>query len=108
MKRKIYIAGKVTGLPQDEVIEKFAIVQKEIEALGFEVINPLKVVGDWNTPWTYAMRKCIKALVDCDAVYLLPCHIHSTGAKIEFKLAFDLNIPFYYMIEHLNTCQWSN
>jgi hypothetical protein len=46
MKKKIYIAGKVTGLPQQEVIIKFAELQVGLESCGYEVINPLEVVGD--------------------------------------------------------------
>ncbi len=91
--KKIYIAGKVTGLPQQEVIEKFADVQMNIERCGFTVVNPIEVVQDFNTPWNEAMKLCIKALVDCDAVYLMDCHTQSVGAMIEMQLAVNLKIP---------------
>lgn len=91
--KKIYIAGKVTGLPQDEVVEKFAIMQKKIENLGFEVINPIEVVKDFTTPWNTAMRMCIAGLVYCDAIVLLPDWMHSKGAKIEWDISKQINIP---------------
>lgn len=93
MKKTIYIAGKITGLPQQEVIDKFADVQMNLERCGFKVINPIEVVGDWNVTWEFAMKKCIKELVDCDAVYLMDCHTQSVGAMIELQLATNLKIP---------------
>lgn len=91
--KKIYIAGKVTGLPQDEVVEKFAAMQKKIENLGFEAVNPIEIVKDFNTPWNQAMRLCIAALTLCDAIVLLPDWMCSNGAKIEWDISKQLKIP---------------
>ena len=91
--KKIYIAGKISGLPQQEVIDKFADLQSNLERCGFDVINPLSIVGDWNVTWEFAMKKCIKALIDCDGVYLMDCHTQSVGATIEMELAKKLKIP---------------
>ena len=59
--KKIYIAGKVSGETQVECAMKFSAVQKQVEALGFEAINPLEVVGNWEATWEEAMKKCIKS-----------------------------------------------
>jgi hypothetical protein len=64
-----------------------------LERCGFKVVNPIEVVQDFNTPWNEAMKLCIKALVDCDAVYLMDCHTQSVGAMIEMQLAVNLKIP---------------
>jgi hypothetical protein len=93
--KKIYIAGKVTGEPLQEVTMKFGSAQKKIEELGFEVVNPLEVVGDFKCDWETAMKRCIKALLDCDGMVILPDWKDSTGAKIERQLADDLNIQIY-------------
>ena len=93
--KKIYIAGKVTGEPISECIIKFGQAQKELEALGFEVVNPLAVVGNFQSSWESAMKKCIKALVDCDGMVILPDWEDSPGAKIERQLAWDLNITIF-------------
>lgn len=90
--KKIYIAGKVTGEPIAECTMKFGQAQKEIESWGFEVINPLAVVGDFKSTWNDAMKKCIKALVDCDGMVILPCWNNSVGASIERQLAEDLDV----------------
>lgn len=90
---KVYIAGKVTGLPIHEVTMKFGNAQKAIEAQGLIAINPLEVVNNWHLPWEQAMKLCVKALLDCNAVYLLPCWNTSKGAITEHLLAKELNIP---------------
>lgn len=94
-KKKVYIAGKVTGEPIDQCTIKFSAAQKAIEALGFEAINPLEVVGDFNTPWNKAMRMCIAKLTECDAMVLLPDGVLSKGAKIEIELANILQIQVF-------------
>lgn len=100
MKQKIYIAGKVTGLPVAECTLNFMLAQNSINELGHEAMNPLKVVDDWLCPWDIAMRKCIAALMQCDAVFALPNCKESEGANIELQLAHKLRIPIFYEIEH--------
>ena len=95
MKKKVYIAGKVTGEPIAECTIKFGTAQKQIEALGFEVVNPLEIVGDFKTPWDVAMKICIKALVDCDAIVLLPDWSNSRGARFEHEIAENLDMPIF-------------
>jgi nucleoside 2-deoxyribosyltransferase len=95
MKKKIYIAGKVTGEDRAECTAKFANAQKAIQELGFEVINPIEVVGDWDTNWNVAMRLCIAKLTECDALVLLLDWKESSGALIEAKLANSLEIPVF-------------
>lgn len=107
-KKKIYIAGRVTGLPKNKVIKKFFEAQQELEKLGFEVINPIRVVNNWKTPWNTAMKQCIVALLDCDAVYMLSDWEKSKGAKVEYNIALSLQIPIYtdkYPQKHI---QWNS
>lgn len=96
MKKKIYIAGKVTGEDRQACIAKFNNAKDLLEVMGFEVVNPLEVVNDWNTTWLEAMKACLKALIDCDAILLLDDWHFSSGAKIEFQLATDLGIFICY------------
>lgn len=98
MKPKIYIAGKVSGEKIHEVTMKFGKAQKQLEALGYEAINPLEVVNDWKADWKDAMKLCIKALVDCDAVLFLPDHKESKGAMLEFDIARKLEIKRYFSV----------
>lgn len=93
---KIYIAGKVTGEPIHEVTMKFGNAQKEIEQKGHEAVNPLAVVNDWQKPWDEAMKLCINALLNCDAILLLDDFMLSRGAMIENRLARELGFKVYF------------
>lgn len=101
MKKNIYIAGKVTGLDYQEVLLKFGIAEEELNASGFEAVNPTNLVKDPNAKWEDAMKICIAALVCCDAVYLLPCCNTSPGAKLELAIAANLKIPVFKKIDDL-------
>jgi hypothetical protein len=100
-KTRIYIAGKVTGEDKFETIVKFQKAADQIKAMGFHPVNPLEVVGTWDITWKDAMKTAIKSMLDCDAVFLLPCSSHSKGARIELSLAFNIDIPLFTEFEKL-------
>lgn len=91
---KVYIAGKVTGEPKHSCALKFATAQKELEKRGHEVVNPIEVVGNFNANWFHAMRLCIREMLTCDAIYMLPDWHECKAAKIEHSLAIDLSLAF--------------
>jgi hypothetical protein len=92
MKNKIYIAGKVTGLPRTEQELHFNTAEAMLTAQGFTVVNPIKLITNQNEDWNTAMRQCIAALCDCSHLYLLKNYILSKGACLEYELATRLNI----------------
>lgn len=102
---RIYIAGKVTGLPIHEVTLKFGKVQKQLQDMGFYVINPLQVVSEkangWHTTWQTAMKVCISEMMTADALFLLPCHQDSKGALIEKNIATQLQMPCFESINQI-------
>lgn len=100
MKKKIYIAGKVTGLPYAQVWEKFDNVQKRLMNDGHIPHNPVAMVKACKLEqhsWEDIMKECLKILVDCDEVHMLPCWKESRGATLERDLALRLNIPVIYL-----------
>ena len=101
MKRKIYIAGKVTGENQTACWNKFSLARYKLMLRGFEPINPLEVVGDFEMPWDEAMHLCLAALKTCDGILMLPDHTRSPGAKLEMAKAEELGIPVYHNLEEL-------
>lgn len=89
---KIYIAGKVTGEDIEKTARKFKEAELRLTAMGFQAVNPIEEVQDSQEPWTSAMKICIKSMLDCDGIVLLPDWQLSTGARIERQLAEDLEI----------------
>ena len=101
MKTKVYIVGKVSGLPFREVKTKFDLVHTVLQDAGFEPVNPLNVVTDTRCRWNPAMRKCIAALMQCDALFLIHDVEDSPGAQLEMELATRLSIPMFRSMQSL-------
>ena len=94
---KIYIAGKISGLPYHLVSQKFGKHEVELRRQGHEPIVPLNIVDRTDT-WDVAMRKCIAAMMTCDAIHLLPDWKDSPGAVIEHDLAEKLNMRIVHIL----------
>lgn len=95
MEKKIYIAGKVTGLPEKEVVQKFNRAAQMVREIRLLPINPIEVVNNFRIDWKTAMRQCIAALMSADGVYILKDAKDSKGAQIEIQLCEVLGIPTF-------------
>ncbi len=98
-KRKIYIAGAITGLPLDEVQAKFKKKAEELKGMGFEVYNPFYEIaarGKEQAPYPEIMKICISEMMQCDVVCLLPDWQKSKGATIERNLARELEMEIIH------------
>lgn len=94
---KIYISGKITGI-ENEAAELFAKAEKELQEKGFEVVNPMTLNHNHDKSWLNYMKTDIKALMDCNGIYMLSNWETSRGAKIERQLAIDLGMKVIYQI----------
>ena len=83
---KIYIAGRVTGLPYDNVKAKFKAAEEAMLARDWTPVNPLNHVNSRASP-EEAMRILLPLLLDCKAILLLNDSKYSEGAQIEAMLA---------------------
>lgn len=87
----VYIAGKVTGLPYNEVWQKFKVKQIELQHDGFFVLNPCDFITE-QEDWQQAMRIAVILLSVSNSIYLLHDWHLSTGATLERNLSQPLGI----------------
>jgi len=87
---KLYLSGKITG--DANYKEKFAKAELALRDAGFDVFNPAAALLNDEADWLDYLRRDVKALMDCDAVALLPDWQLSKGATIEAGLAAMLKM----------------
>ena len=95
MNRTAYVAGKITGLPKEDVQSKFNQLSSHLTGMGYNVINPANVLDD-NRNWNDAVRSDIKKMLECDEVHLLPDWQESRGAQLERDIALRLGMQVVY------------
>ena len=84
---RIYVSGKISGLPYEDVKTRFDDCQELLESIGFEVINPITMGLRQEATWEQHMVKDIELLLSCDAIYMMDNWMDSTGAGIEYDIA---------------------
>ena len=79
---KVYISGKITGLPICEVKEKFERAEWLLEDIGLNAVNPLKNGLSLQDSWEQHIVRDIELLLKCDGILMLTTWIDSKGASI--------------------------
>ncbi len=93
---KAYISGKITG--DADYKQKFKTAQNILESAGFEVFNPAELEEPGKS-WEWYMKRDIKELMDCDAIYLLKDWKDSGGARLEYYIAQKLEMKIFREVE---------
>lgn len=93
--QKIYISGKITGMV-DEAKILFEQAEIKLKEMGFHPINPMNLSSEHDKSWDSYMKQCIKAMCDCDSIYMLENWRTSKGAGLEFFLAKKLKMDIIY------------
>lgn len=93
---KIYISGKITGLPLQEARQRFDDAQALLEEIGFEAVNPMEKGLPADATWEQHMVKDFELLLTCSAIYMLDGWMNSTGAQIEYDAARHLGFDFLF------------
>lgn len=93
--KRIYISGKISGI-EIEAVEIFEKAERHLKDANFDVVNPMKLNQDHNKTWHDYMREDVKALCDCDSIYMLENWKDSKGAIIEHTIAMYLGLDVYY------------
>jgi hypothetical protein len=84
--KRIYISGPMTGI-EDFNFPAFNAEAKRLKSLGYQVVNPVDVNPDPDTPWHECMRNDLRELLTCDTLALLPGWTDSKGAHLEMHVA---------------------
>lgn len=88
---RVYLSGPMTGLPELN-FPQFHHYANWLRERGYEVVNPAELNPDKTMSWEQCMKTDIKALCDCDAIYLLPGWQNSKGAHLELHIAHRLGL----------------
>ena len=92
---KLYVAGPMRNLPELN-FPAFNKATQMLRESGFEVVNPVELNPDPNADYIECMRIDLKALCDCDGIYLLQGWENSEGANAEFQVARMLKLSIYF------------
>jgi hypothetical protein len=98
MKREIvYISGQITGLEFADAYFKFELAEKYVNSLTNKIaVNPMKLEHAHDQSWASFMLEDIKALFECQAIYMLNNWESSKGARIERSIAIEMGIEIIY------------
>ena len=104
---KVYLSGKITGKKIDIAMADFEFAKQQVlsnadllltgiyEGQILEVVNPFEInkhlIKAGHANWARYMRNDIKALMDCDAIAMMPDWRQSKGARLEVYIARKLN-----------------
>ena len=84
---KVYVAGKVTGLPESEVLRKFDRSVATLKKDGHTVMSPAVLVLNEGFGHGDYMHICYAMIDVCDAVYMQKDWQDSEGARMEREYA---------------------
>jgi|SRR6478752_955736 len=110
---KIYISGKITGLPEEEAKAMFQAAEDflldKYKNFEIEVSNPLKLdhtkaellqlTGAKQSDhkvWVAYMGTDLEALLNCKGIYMLKNWGSSKGARIEHVVAKEMGLTVEY------------
>jgi hypothetical protein len=107
---KVYVSGPITGLPLGHVRAAFKQACEGLADRGYTPVNPTDIPVDADCgctgagrdgagsghAWACYLRKDIRALVDCDAILMLPGWEPSHGARLELTVASAVGLRVFW------------
>lgn len=97
MKKVIYIAGPITGVPR--YWEAFETAEDELTAAGYLPLSPARMPDGMENE--KAMRVCLAMIDAADAVLFLPGSSRSRGASLEHRYCEYTGKPWARSIKEL-------
>ena len=104
MSNRIYVAGPMSGLPNNGY-DAFNKKAAHLREAGWIVINPAEMDLDagWEADreftrldYMQAARRDLQAIGTCTAIYMLDGYEHSPGGCWEWAQAKELGLDIYY------------
>lgn len=100
---KIYISGKMSGLPEYNY-PYFDKVENDLLNQGYSVVNPANIGRAVIIPeglsekeiYKIYLNESVKGLLKCNAIYMLKGWEDSFGACFELELAINLGYKVIY------------
>lgn len=96
---RIYISGRITGLPFRIAVKRFAVAARRLSEIGHHPVNPIDNGLHRDATWTEHMRADLATLRHCDGVCMLRGWERSRGAQIERRAALKRGMPIYTFSE---------
>ena len=96
---RIYISGKMRGLPEEESRMLFKAAENYLIGLGHDVINPWNSEDDKKRQckeWDDYILYDLQLLRQCDAIFMLDNWQDSWGAKCEHAYANGKGLSILY------------
>lgn len=88
---KLYIAGPMTGL--DELnYPAFEEAAKLLREAGYKVVSPHECIIE-DKSWRGCMKVVLHEMINAEGIALLSNWQLSKGAKLEFNIAYELEMP---------------
>jgi hypothetical protein len=108
--KKIYVSGAMSDLP-DLNWPKFDYVSEELRQQGYDVVNPADIARGLSIPdsiqgekrYIIYIKADLKALIDCDCIYMLSGWEGSRGANMEYDLAVTLGLEIIFEDQPVKT-----
>lgn len=89
--RKLYVAGPMSGYPENNY-PAFNTAASALIQAGFIVINPAQF-GGTGGHYVDLLREDLKKMLTCHGVAMLPYWWESAGARNEIQVAGILKMP---------------
>lgn len=96
---KIYICGKITGLPIEQAREKFTKSKQVLLKAGVpgkDIVDPMTFGIKETDDWHYAMNICLARLDKCDAMWIQKDWRDSFGARREITYGMAYNMELFF------------
>ena len=94
--KRIYLSGAITGRHKSEYEAHFDSAAIFLSQSLWIPVNPVSLNHDHDKTYESYIRRDLKALLDCDAIYMLTGWEHSKGARIEFNIAVELKMKIIF------------